>query len=101
VSPTYVPDLVQCCLDLLLDDEHGCWHVANVGAVSWHELAAEVARRAGLSTGLVEALDDADLGWKARRPTYSVLTSERAVLLPTLDRALDRYFDAIHHQEVP
>jgi dTDP-4-dehydrorhamnose reductase len=101
VSPTYVPDLVQCCLDLLLDEEHGCWHVANVGAVGWHELAAEVARRAGLSPALVEALDDADLGLKARRPPYSALTSERALLLPTLDSALDRYFHAIHHEAVP
>jgi dTDP-4-dehydrorhamnose reductase len=101
VSPTYVPDLVQACLDLLLDEERGCWHVANVGAISWFELAAEVARRAGLRNAIVEPLDDDQLGWKARRPTYSVLTSERAVLLPTLDAALDRYFDAIQHEGVP
>ncbi len=101
VSPTYVPDLVQCCLDLLLDEEHGCWHVANVGAVRWHELAAEVARRAGLSPALVDALDDADLGLKARRPAYSVLTSERALLLPTLESGLDRYFQAVQHEAMP
>ena len=29
VSPTYVPDLVHASLDLLIDGEHGLWHLAN------------------------------------------------------------------------
>jgi dTDP-4-dehydrorhamnose reductase len=101
VSPTYVPDLVQCCLDLLLDEEHGCWHVANVGALRWHELAEEVARRAGLSAALVEALDDADLGPQGAPPPLQ-RAHERACAPPShLDSALDRYFHAIHHEAVP
>lgn len=28
-APTYVPDLVHSCLDLLIDGEHGIWHLAN------------------------------------------------------------------------
>jgi dTDP-4-dehydrorhamnose reductase len=43
VSPTYVPDLVHATLDLLLDGERGIWHLANVGSISWHELAREIA----------------------------------------------------------
>lgn len=31
VSPTYVPDLVHACLDLLIDGESGLWHLANEG----------------------------------------------------------------------
>jgi dTDP-4-dehydrorhamnose reductase len=31
ISPTYVPDLVKVCLDLLIDAESGLWHLANVG----------------------------------------------------------------------
>lgn len=35
VSPTYVPDLVHTCLDLLIDRESGIWHLSNCGALSW------------------------------------------------------------------
>ena len=33
VSPTYVPDLVDATLDLLIDSERGIWHLTNDGAV--------------------------------------------------------------------
>ncbi|MEX0712941.1 MAG: sugar nucleotide-binding protein, partial [Pirellulales bacterium] len=42
VSPTYVPDLVHACLDLLIDAESGVWHLANQGETTW----AGFARRA-------------------------------------------------------
>ena len=35
VSPTYVPDLVNRALDLLIDGAAGVWHLANAGALSW------------------------------------------------------------------
>ena len=44
VSPTYVPHLVDVVLDLLIDAERGIWHLANDGAVTWHEFARMVAR---------------------------------------------------------
>lgn len=49
VSPTYVPDLVQATLDLLLDGETGVWHLTNQGAVSWYDLAQDVADRTRVS----------------------------------------------------
>ena len=48
VSPTYVPDLVHATLDLLLDGENGIWHLTNKGAISWHDLACQVADMAKL-----------------------------------------------------
>jgi dTDP-4-dehydrorhamnose reductase len=39
VSPTYVPDLVNVSLDLLIDRERGIWHLTNGEAVTWAELA--------------------------------------------------------------
>ena len=45
VSPTYVPDLANAALDLLIDGERGIWHVANQGEVSWGELADSSAER--------------------------------------------------------
>src|SRR5205085_9253691 len=50
VSPTYVPDLVHATLDLLLDEETGIWHLTNQGAISWHELAMQMADRANVES---------------------------------------------------
>jgi dTDP-4-dehydrorhamnose reductase len=93
VSPTYVPDLVHTTLDLLIDGEYGLWHLANKGAIAWAELARLAASTAGVDASLVEARPTRELGLTAPRPTYSVLGSERGVLLPSLDNAMSRYFD--------
>jgi dTDP-4-dehydrorhamnose reductase len=94
VSPTYVPDLVNACLDLLIDGECGLWHLANQGALSWAELARRAALLAGLDAGLVEARPASSLGLVAPRPAYSALASERGSLLPPLESALTRYMSA-------
>ena len=92
VSPTYVPDLVNACLDLLIDGERGIWHLANVGRISWSELAKEVASIAGLiRRSLFPALWSSCI-FRAARPLFSALSSERAVLMPSFEDALGRYF---------
>ncbi len=91
VSPTYVPDLVNTSLDLLIDGEGGVWHLANPSEIAWAELARWVAKLAGVKTGCVEARPMRELGLVAPRPSYSVLGSDRGVLLPGLDSAIDRY----------
>lgn len=85
VSPTYVPDLANATLDLLIDREAGLWHLANEGMTSWRELAERAARQAGLSW--TPARDDA-----ARPVRTTALSSERGVILPKLDDALNRFF---------
>jgi dTDP-4-dehydrorhamnose reductase len=90
-SATYVPDLVNESLDLLIDGESGVWHLSNQGGVTWAELARSAARLVGLDAGLVEARPMLSLGYAAARPPYGVLGSERGALLPTLDDALSRY----------
>ena len=91
VSPTYVPDLVRASLDLLIDGERGLWHLANRGAVSWASLARMAAEVAGLDTGLVDGLPSVSMGQIAQRPPYSVLGSERGMLMPSLEDGLCRY----------
>ncbi|HEY0406716.1 MAG TPA: sugar nucleotide-binding protein, partial [Pyrinomonadaceae bacterium] len=91
VSPTYVPDLVNASLDLLIDDERGLWHLSNNGALTWAELARRVATLAGLNPQNVLARPTAQLHYAAPRPLYSVLGSERGRLLPTLEDAIARY----------
>ena len=91
VSPTYVPDLAQATLDLLVDGETGIWHLANRGAVTWAEFAVLAANAAGLDVRLVDAVPGSEFGFIAQRPRYSALDSERVRLMPTLDDALQRY----------
>ena len=93
VSPTYIPDLVHTSLDLLIDGEYGLWHLANKSAIAWSELARLAASIAGVDASRIEARPTRELGLAAVRPTYSVLGSERGMLLPSLDNAMSRYFD--------
>ena len=97
ISPTYVPDLVRVCLDLLIDGEAGIWHLANVGDVTWAELAERAATRMGIATASLRRTTGAARGEVAARPSYSVLSSERALLMPTLDDALARFANEQQH----
>lgn len=94
ISPTYVPDLVNASLDLLLDNEHGIFHLASHGQLTWAEWAQKVAAMAGLDESLVRPLPLRKMRLRARRPYYSVLQSEKGIRLPALDNALERYFEA-------
>jgi dTDP-4-dehydrorhamnose reductase len=97
VSPTYVPDLVSACLDLLIDAESGIWHLSNPSEVTWAEFAITAAERSGFDASLIKPVPSSVLGYKAERPLYSVLGSERAtMLLPELDNAINRYLQAMN-----
>ncbi|MDB5935258.1 MAG: dTDP-4-dehydrorhamnose reductase [Massilia sp.] len=91
VSPTYVPDLVNACLDLIIDGERGIWHLTNGRPVTWVELADQAARHAGIDGSRLEPQRSADCNYIAARPHYSALQSNRGILLPTLDSALHRF----------
>ncbi len=89
VSPTYVPDLVHATLDLLLDQETGIWHLTNQGAVSWHELACEVADIAKVDRARLRRAQSTD-------KSDTSLSSNRGLLLRPLDSALG---DFVEHSE--
>ena len=91
VSPTYVPDLVHATLDLLIDGEHGLWHLTNDGACSWADLARVAARAADLDDTLIRARPHTELGLAARRPRRVPLRSERGWIMPPLEHALTTY----------
>ncbi len=99
LSPTYVPDLVQVALDLLVDGERGLWHLTHGEALSWADLACRAAGHAAIGAGRVVRRSGAELGHVARRPRFSALGSERGGLLPSLDDALSRY--QRDHEPVP
>ena len=91
VSPTYVPDLANAALDLLLDGEHGIWHLVNDGSVTWAELARAAVAQRGLDPALVEGCPTAVFSLAAPRPLYSVLRTERGQVMPSLEDAIERY----------
>jgi dTDP-4-dehydrorhamnose reductase len=94
VSPTYVPDLVDATLDLLIDGVHGIWHLANAGEVTWAEFARLVAEKAGYDPRNVHSRPSRLLDFKASRPPFAALSSARANLMPPFRESLDRYFEA-------
>jgi dTDP-4-dehydrorhamnose reductase len=91
VSPTYVPDLVNACLDLLVDRETGIWHLTNTEPLSWHDLAQRASTMAAIDNTRLRGCRHAELNYAARRPCYSALASGKGLLLPSLDDALYRY----------
>jgi dTDP-4-dehydrorhamnose reductase len=78
VSPTYVVDAIDATLDLLIDGEHGVWHLANRGEMPLDTWLAHPSA-AGVHPGA------------SRLPA---LRSERGTLLPTLSDAVARWRDA-------
>ena len=97
VSPTYVPDLVHACLDLLIDRESGIWHLTNEGEITWADLARRAAELASVDASRLQVCTDHRAHLAARRPRYSALRSGRAFPMPTLDDALGRYVSQRAH----
>lgn len=97
VTPTYVPHLVNACLDLIIDAEHGLWHLSNGNAVSWREFALLIADGMELDPLPVETADASQLGWVAPRPRNAGLASTRGSMLPALATAIEHYISIRRH----
>jgi dTDP-4-dehydrorhamnose reductase len=91
ITPTYVPDLVNTALDLLLDGERGIWHLTNQGTFTWAELARLAVDAAGLDVAGVVPQPAAAFNWAAPRPRHSALRSQQGLLLPSVESGLQRY----------
>ena len=101
ISPTYVPDLVNATLDLLVDGEDGIWHLANSGGVTWAGFARMVAEKAGYDPKRVHSRPSRLLDFKASRPAFTAMSSQRANLMPSFGEGLDRYFEARQWPQQP
>ncbi len=71
-SPTGTADLAKLAVALLKNNATGLLHAANSGQASWHELAAEAVRLAGLSCRVLP-IPTSGYPTKAPRPANSVL----------------------------
>ncbi len=93
VSPTWVPDLADAIVTLLVDGASGPWHLACRGAASWAELARVAAEMARVSTETLVPCTSAELALPARRPRHSALASEKGCLLRSLEEGLAAFVD--------
>ncbi len=98
ISPTYVPDLVEATLDLLIDGETGLWHLANRGAVSWAGFGRLIAEALAQPPDAVRGIPWRQFGWAAERPARVPLASERGQVMPSLEDAVRRYGLAAREQ---
>ncbi|RYY20595.1 MAG: NAD-dependent epimerase/dehydratase family protein, partial [Chitinophagaceae bacterium] len=94
VSPTYIPDLVNTSLDLLIDKAAGIWHVTNAGQISLFDFAVELAAALQKKNSCIVQTNRHEMGWIAKRPAFSALKSRQSIDLPSLDNAIHRF---IHH----
>ncbi len=95
VTPTYTPDLAQAVLDLVVDGEAGLWHLTNGAPLSWAEFGVAVAEAVGLNAKRIRPTPAAELGWRAQRPAYVPLGTERGVIMPRFSQALDHFARAV------
>lgn len=90
ISISYVPEIVNTALDLLIDQAYGIWHLAGAGSVTWMELS---------KTFLKDYVVESDHSiWRLLRrnpnetvTTYRALTSEKGIRLPPWQAAVGRY----------
>jgi dTDP-4-dehydrorhamnose reductase len=76
-NPTVVDDLAEATIALLEADIGGVMHVTNSGSTTWFDLARFAVSTAGLDANLIQPCTTEEYPTPARRPTYSVLGSER------------------------
>jgi dTDP-4-dehydrorhamnose reductase len=91
LTGTYLPDLVNATLDLLVDGERGIWHLANSGAVTPEQFLIAAATAGQLDVAQIEGCALWELNRTAPRAPYRALGSERGQLLPPLQDAIERY----------
>jgi dTDP-4-dehydrorhamnose reductase len=90
-SVTFLPDLVNAALDLLIDGETGLWHLPNPGVLTPQDLVVAAADMLQLDADLIKGVPLWSLRPAALRARFRGLESERAPLLPPLTDALQRY----------
>ena len=96
--PTFAEDLAGMIGNLVAHPAQGILHVTNEGDCTWREFASEIVRLSGLRVP-VEPITTADLPRPAKRPAYSVLSSDRlhqlGFRMPAWQDGLQRFVKAL------
>lgn len=97
--PTYTGHLAQKMFTLIQKDIRGIIHVAAEGFCSWYEFACEIARCVK-GKAHIHPISSEQLNRRAKRPTYSMLFSNRLKMegegnLPHWKEGLAAYFKEV------
>lgn len=76
-SPTWTEDLADTTIELIKKDCTGTYHVVNSGECSWYDFACQIIKGAGFNTKVIPCTTS-EFPRPARRPAYSVLSTEKA-----------------------
>lgn len=81
-SPTYAHDLASACIKIMTQSEPirskgSIYHYCNEGAINWYQFAKEIATLSGKKDYPINAITTDDFPTKAKRPVYSVLSTDR------------------------
>ncbi len=76
LSPTFTADLAGKTKELIEHDAVGLFHLTNAGECSWFEFAQGTFEIAGVEAEM-EPIDTGQLHQRARRPSYSALSTTR------------------------
>jgi dTDP-4-dehydrorhamnose reductase len=76
LTPSYTVDVAAAVVGLLRAGPAGLYHLTNTGCCSWHDFSAAVFALSGLQPDLAPTTSAA-YGAPARRPAYSVLSTEK------------------------
>lgn len=71
--PSYVVDVIERCLELLVLGVPGIYHVVNQGPTSWYAFILRLAERLALPTELVRGVSHLELPPRAPRPVEVAL----------------------------
>ncbi len=74
-SPTYTLDLSMAVAAAIESGMTGLYHVTNAGSCSRYEFAKEIVKLAGLDNVVVAPATTAEIGMKAARPAFGVLSN--------------------------
>jgi dTDP-4-dehydrorhamnose reductase len=91
ITPTYAPDLVDACLNLIIDKATGLRHLSHETPLSWLDFGRLIASAVQLDPALVKTATPEQLGWRAQRPRNAALSSTYGAVLPSLDDAVARF----------
>jgi dTDP-4-dehydrorhamnose reductase len=105
ISPTYTRDAADVIKQLINIQCTGVVHAANRGACTWYEFAKTALELCAIDAPLT-AVPSAEFPTRARRPTNSVLGTERlfagaSVETPTWQAALRAYLHEKGHLPIP
>jgi dTDP-4-dehydrorhamnose reductase len=92
--PTYAEDLAAAVALLVRKDVEGVIHATNRGQCTWYEFAQAIVREMGFCCSVMPITTE-QAGRLAKRPPYSVLSSDRmaslGLALPEWSQALARF----------